>query len=141
MKLRADVTLEALNAQGAGRLPGLVGMRVTGFTQGELEARLMVRPELLAPNGFLHAGTVITLADTACGYACMSHLPEGAANFTTLELKCNFLGTTTEGELRAVARAAHLGRSTQVWDATVYDGADRAIALFRCTQMVLHRRG
>lgn len=141
MKLRADVTLEALNTRGTGRLPGLVGMRVTGFTQGELEARLTVRPELLAPNGFLHAGTVITLADTACGYACMSHLPEGAANFTTLELKCNFLGTATEGELRAVARAAHLGRSTQVWDATVYDGADRAIALFRCTQMVLHRRG
>ena len=141
MKLRADATLESLNAVGHGRLPGLVGVRVTGLTQSELEARLTVRPELLAPNGFLHAGTVIALADTACSYACVSHLPEGAANFTTLELKCNFLGTATEGELRAVARAAHLGRSTQVWDATVYDEADRAIALFRCTQKVLHRRG
>jgi uncharacterized protein (TIGR00369 family) len=140
MKLRADVTLESLNARGQGRLPGLVGMRVTGFTQGELEARLVVRPELLAPNGFLHAATVIALADTACGYACMAHLPDEGANFTTLELKCNFLGTATEGELRVVARAAHLGRSTQVWDATVLDERDRTLALFRCTQMVLHPR-
>ena len=126
--------------EGKGRRDRLVplGERACRWVEKYLAE---VRPELLAPNGFLHAGTVITLADTACGYACMSHLPEGAANFTTLELKCNFLGTTTEGELRAVARAAHLGRSTQVWDATVYDGADRAIALFRCTQMVLHRRG
>lgn len=141
MKLREGLTVEVLNARGEGRLPGLVGLRVTGFTQGELEARLTVRPDLLAPNGFLHAATVIALADTACGYACMSHLPEGAANFTTLELKCNFLGTATDGELRVVARAAHLGRSTQVWDATVHDQADRTIALFRCTQMVLHPRG
>jgi uncharacterized protein (TIGR00369 family) len=140
MKLRADVTLESLNARGQGRLPGLVGMRVTGFTQGELEARLVVRPELLAPNGFLHAATVIALADTACGYACMAHLPDEGSNFTTLELKCNFLGTATEGELRVVARAAHLGRSTQVWDATVLDERDRTLALFRCTQMVLHPR-
>jgi uncharacterized protein (TIGR00369 family) len=140
MKLREGLTVEALNAAGQGRLPELVGMRVTGLTQGELEARLTVRPDLLAPNGFLHAATVIALADSACGYACMSHLPEGAANFTTLELKCNFPGTASEGELRVVASAAHLGRSTQVWDATVYDEADRTLALFRCTQMVLHPR-
>jgi 1,4-dihydroxy-2-naphthoyl-CoA hydrolase len=140
MKLRVDVTFESLNALGQGRLPGRGGMRVTGYTQGELEARLEVRPELLAPNGFLHAATVIALADSACGYACMAHLPDEGSNFTTLELKCNFLGTATEGELRVVARAAHLGRSTQVWDATVLDERDRTLALFRCTQMVLHPR-
>jgi uncharacterized protein (TIGR00369 family) len=103
-----------------------------------LIAELDIRPELLAPNGFLHAASVIALADTACGYGCIAHLPDGADNFTTVELKTNFLGTAREGTLACIAKPAHLGRTTQVWDATVTrktDGA--AIALFRCTQMIL----
>jgi uncharacterized protein (TIGR00369 family) len=97
-----------------------------------------VRSELLAPNGFLHAATVIGLADTACGYACLAHLPDNARNFTTIELKSNFVGTSTEGTIRAVAKAVHLGRSTQVWDATVTAPDGKTMALFRCTQIVLY---
>jgi D-amino-acid dehydrogenase len=71
-----------------------------------------------APNGFLHAATVIALADTACGYGCIAHLPEGAENFTTVELKCNFLGTARDGTIVGTAKLTHSGRTTQVWDAT-----------------------
>jgi uncharacterized protein (TIGR00369 family) len=116
----------------------LLGVHVLSLEQGTLTAELTVRDELLAPNGFLHAATVIGLADTACGYACLAHLPETARNFTTVELKSNFLGTATEGIIRAVAKGAHLGRSTQVWDATVSDANGKTIALFRCTQIVLY---
>ena len=138
MPLRAGQTLDVLNARGDGKLPGLVGFRVTAIEEGMLAAELDVRPELLAPNGFLHAATVITLADTACGYGCMAHLPNGAENFTTVELKTNFLGTTRDGTIACVARPAHLGKTTQVWDAVVTRHSDgRSIALFRCTQMVL----
>ena len=92
----------------------------------------------MAPNGFLHAATVVALADTSCGYACVANLPQGASGFTTLELKSNFLGTTQEGAIYCRATPAHLGRTTQVWDAVVtIEGTDRKIALFRCTQMVL----
>ncbi len=77
-------------------------------------------------------------ADTAAGYACLAHLPEGAS-FTTLELKANFLRALREGVLRCEARAVHLGRTTHVWDATVQgDGDERPVALFRCTQLVLY---
>ena len=66
-------------------------------------------------------------------------LPDGAESFTTIELKTNFLATATSGTLQAVARAAHGGRNTQVWDATVTGVATgRTLALFRCTQMVLY---
>lgn len=99
--------------------------------------RMDIRPEFLAPNGFLHAASVIALADTACGFATVAHLPDGAESFTTIELKSDFLGTATQGTLEAVARGAHLGRTTQVWDATVTEVATgKTIALFRCTQMV-----
>jgi uncharacterized protein (TIGR00369 family) len=139
--MREGIDVAALNRRGNGRLPGLIGLSIVSLGEGRLEAELAIRPELLAPNGYLHAATVIALADTACGYACIAHLPEGADNFTTVELKSNFLGTAREGVIACVATPAHLGRTTQVWDAVVTRRADGArIALFRCTQMVLRSR-
>jgi uncharacterized protein (TIGR00369 family) len=115
-----------------------VGITIVNLTPEGLESRLEVRQALMAPNGFLHAASVIALADTSCGYACVANLPQGASGFTTLELKSNFLGTARDGAIFCRATPAHLGRSTQVWDAIVtLEGSDRKIALFRCTQMVL----
>ena len=133
--------LEKLKHRGDGRLPGLVGFRVLALERGRLDAELTIRPELLAPNGYLHAATVIALADTASGFGCLAHLPDDRHNFTTIELKCNFLATAREGTIACTARAAHLGRATQVWDATVTRKSDgTTLALFRCTQMVLPPR-
>jgi uncharacterized protein (TIGR00369 family) len=113
-------------------------MVVDSIDEGCITAHLPVRPGLFAPNGFLHAGSVVTLADTACGYGTAAHLPEGAAGFTTIELKSNYLGTARDGVISVEARAVHLGRTTQVWDATVtHRETGRTIALFRCTQMIL----
>ncbi len=138
MHLRPEVTLDALNRRGDGRLPGLVGFRVLDIVEGMLTAEIEIRPELVAPNGFLHAATIVALADTACGYGCIAHLPQGAENFTTVELKANFFATAREGAVVAVARPVHLGSTTQVWDAEVKRKADgRQLALFRCTQLIL----
>ena len=126
------------NMLSPGHLPGLLGVHILEIGQGFLRAELPVRRELFAPNGFLHAGSVVTLADTACGYACGAHLPDGSSGFTTVELKSNHLGTARDGTIEVLARAAHLGRTTQVWDATVtHRETAKTIALFRCTQMVL----
>jgi len=139
--MREGFDVATLNRRSSGRLPGLIGLSIVSVGEGRLEAELAIRPELLAPNGFLHAASVIALADTACGYACLAHLPQGAENFTTIELKSNFLGTAREGTIACAATPAHLGRTTQVWDAVVTRQADGArIALFRCTQMVLWPR-
>ena len=141
MSLRAGITLEQLTNRGAGFLPGLIGVRFTAITDKAIDAELDIRTELLAPNGYLHAATVIALADTACGYGCLAHLPAGADNFTTVELKSNFLGTVRAGTIACVATPVHLGNATQVWDALVSDRATgKKIALFRCTQMVLWPR-
>jgi uncharacterized protein (TIGR00369 family) len=138
MTFRTDQSLDTLNARSIGRLPGLVGIRFTGIEEGMVAAELDIRPDLIAPNGYLHAATVIALADTACGYGCLAHLPTGATLFTTIELKSNFLGTATEGTIACVARPAHLGNSTQVWDAVVTSKTNgKTLALFRCTQMII----
>jgi uncharacterized protein (TIGR00369 family) len=107
--------------------------------EGRAEARLPIRDDLLAPNGYLHAAAVIALADTAAGYGCVASLPEGATGFTTIELKTNFLGTATEGAIHCTAVRAHGGRTTQIWDATVTsEETGKALALFRCTQLLLY---
>ncbi len=111
-----------------------------GIAEGRAELRLPVRPDLLAPNGYLHAGAIVTLADTACGYGCFASLPEGGTGFTTIELKTNFLGTARHGTLECEAVRAHGGRTTQVWDATVRIG-EKTIAFFRCTQLILYESG
>lgn len=135
------VTPEDWNQRSAGRLPGLVGLQVTAIEHGQAEGHLSIRPDLLAPNGYLHAATIIALADTLCGYGCSANLPPGASGFTTIELKTNFLGTATEGRIAARAALIHGGRTTQVWDATVtHVESGRTLAVFRCTQAVLWPR-
>lgn len=133
--------IEELNERGNGTLPGLVGIEVLEAEKGRLASRLELRDELLAPNGYLHAATIIALADTSCGYGCFVNLPEGAEGFTTVELKSNFLGTKCEGVINCEATLVHGGRATQVWDAIVADEeSGKKLALFRCTQMILYPR-
>ena len=133
-----DLLRKRLSAAMDGRLPGLFGVELLSIERGATETRLELKEEHLAPNDFLHAGTVITLADTSAGMGCLASLPEGAVGFTTIELKTNFLATAREGALRCSARLVHGGGRTQVWDATVSREHDeRVIALFRCTQLIL----
>jgi len=133
--------LDELNERGAGTLPGLIGLEIVRAEEASIRSRLELRSELMAPNGYLHAATVVALADTSCGYGTFVNLPEGAQGFTTIELKSNFVGTKREGGIWCEAKLVHGGRTTQVWDATVSDEeSGKPIALFRCTQMILYPR-
>ena len=128
-----------LTAAQAENLPGLLGLEWTKAVHGLVQGRMTVARRHMAPNGFLHAASVIALADSACGYGCVVSLPEGAGGFTTIELKSNFLGTAREGGVLCEAKLVHGGRQTQVWDAVVTaEATGKTIALFRCTQMVLY---
>lgn len=133
------MTADDFNSAGVGKLPGYLGVHVLSVNGRELRAELSVRPELMAPNGYLHAGSLVTLADTCCGYGCRANLPERASGFTTIELKSNHVGTTVDGTIDCLATAVHLGKTTQVWDAVVtHRETGRTLALFRCTQIVLY---
>lgn len=121
----------------ATSLPGLLGLKFLEMRAGFVHGRMEVKPHHLAPNGYLHAASVIALADSACGRGVMVPLPESATSFTTIAGKANFLGTTLDGAVVTQARLAHGGRTTQVWDATeTREKDDKLIALFRCTQLI-----
>jgi 1,4-dihydroxy-2-naphthoyl-CoA hydrolase len=133
------LTPDDFNKRGAENLPGYLGIVITRVSESEVCSELPVKKSLMAPNGFLHAGSVVTLADTSAGYGCVANLPEGAIGFTTIELKSNHVGTARDGTIECTATVVHLGKTTQVWDAVVtHRESGKRIAYFRCTQMVLY---
>lgn len=137
-QITAPESVAGWNDLGKDCLPDLLGIEVLSVAPGELRARMKVTKQLCAPNGFLHAASVVALADTACGYATVNSLPAEAQGFTTIELKTNFIGTALKNDVKCVAKLVHKGRSTQVWDAEVISSeTEKKIALFRCTQMIL----
>lgn len=81
----------AFRAMQIGFLPDHLGLNWVELRAGFAQGRLELGKQHLAPNGYLHAATVVAFADTACGYGCVVSLPHGAANFTTAELKTNFI--------------------------------------------------
>ena len=132
-----ELTLAQLQEMGSSGFPGLLGIEFEEAGDGLVRARLALEEKHMAPNGYLHAGTVVGFADSACGYGCILNLPKGARGFTTIELKVNFLRTALEGTIACEARLVHGGRTTQLWDAAVSDPDSRTMALFRATQLML----
>ena len=138
----ADEQVQRLNDFGRYRLPGMLGMEILSCSAARVTGRVTVTRPLIAGTGFLWAPVVVGLADTLCAYGTGAARPKDSQSFTTVELKTNFLGTAGEGEtILGEAKPAHLGRITQVWDASIMNEATRkVIGLFRCTQLILYPR-
>ena len=136
----AKMTLDEIKLKAKGTFVEHLGLEWEYVRTGETSAYFLIKPFHLAPNGYLHAASVIALADTCCGFGCLESLPPGGESFTTIELKSNFLATARQGQVSCIATMAHGGRTTQVWDATVTDENDKVIAMFRCTQFILYPR-
>jgi uncharacterized protein (TIGR00369 family) len=120
-------------------LPGLLGIELLELDHGHCLMRLPLAQKHLASNGYLHAGTVVTVADSAAGYGTLASRPAGSNGFTTVELKCNHIGSVRSGAILARATMQHGGRTTQVWDAAVVaEDTGKTLALFRNTQLLLY---
>ena len=141
MKIDVPNTLDEWNARGSDFLPGHLEMTFDEVAVSIVRARMRVKTAVLSWNGFLHAGSIVSLADTCCGYGTLCSLPGGADGFTTLDLTTNFVSTALDGEVTCYAHPLHQGRTTQVWDArVVHETTNKLIACFRCTQLVLWPR-
>ena len=130
--------LKAFNRYGEEYLFGYLGMEFLKVEEDEVVATIVLQQHHFGWNGYLHAGTVFSLADSCAGYGCVRSLPEGAAGFTTIETKTNFLSTVRQGSIQAIAIPLHRGKSTQVWDTSVSSTENgQLLSCYRCTQMVL----
>lgn len=133
------MNVTSFNEISKGHFPEFMGINILAVNDRSIKAEMPIQSSFLAPNKFLHAGSIVTFADTVAGYSTILNLPEGAKSFTTIELKSNFLRTLKEGVLECESEAEHLGRTTQIWRIKVLDQATKKVlAIFSCTQMILY---
>ncbi len=112
------------------------GVEIDHATPEEVRGRMAWAPERCTAGGAMHGGALMALADSLGGACAVLNLPPGAAT-TTLESKTNFFRAVREGEVRAVARPLHVGRTTIVVETDLYDPRGRRVARVVQTQLVL----
>ena len=134
-----SLTAESFNQISKDLLPGLLGIQIISVAENKIIAEMPIEKKIFAPNGFVHAGSIISLAESVAGISTVAHLPENGKSFTTLELKSNFIRGQREGTLIAESDPEHLGRTTQVWRVIVRDKeSGKKVAIFSCTQLILY---
>jgi uncharacterized protein (TIGR00369 family) len=116
-----------------------IGASVHSVRRGEVEIVLPFSDKVLQQHGFIHAGAVATIADSACGYAALSVMPAGAAVLTT-EFKINLLSPAKGDRLRAVGRVVRSGKKLVIALGDVFaeeGGKSKHVALMTATMMVV----
>ena len=116
-----------------------IGAEILAVRRGEVEIVLPFSDRILQQHGFIHAGAVATIADSACGYAGLSVMPRDAAVLTT-EFKINLLSPAKGERLRAVGRVVRSGKTLVVTLGEVFAesaGTSKQVALMTATMMVV----
>ena len=123
-------------------LMATLGARLAQVAPGEIEIRLPFRADLTQQHGFLHAGVVASVLDSACGYAAFTMMPEGSG-VLTIEFKTNLLAPARGEELIARGRVLRAGRTITVCQAEasmLTDGTETPVATMLATVMTVRDR-
>ncbi len=124
------------------RVMATFGAELTRAVPGEVEIMMPFDERLTQQHGFLHAGVIATVLDSACGYAAYSLMPEGAG-VLSIEFKINLLAPARGQRFRFVARVLKPGRTITVAEGQAFaiaDGAEKLVASMTCTLMTIHGR-
>ena len=116
-----------------------LGASVSSVKRGEVEIVLPFSDKILQQHGFIHAGAIATIADSACGYAALSMMPNDAGVLTT-EFKIHLLSPAKGERIRAVGRVVRAGRKLVITMGEVFadkDGASKQVALITASMMVM----
>ena len=125
------------------RVMATIGATLERVEPGEVTIAMPPDPALTQQHGYLHAGIIATIADSACGYAALSLMPADAA-VLSIEFKTNMLAPAGGDRFIARARVIKPGRTIMVCDATVHavkSGAEKLVATMTGTMMVVQGRG
>ena len=123
-----------------------LGINIPEMGNGRAVAEVQVRDQFRQLTGVVHAGVLVTLADTAATAASLSVLdPSGSFEVPsfpfTVQLSTNLISNTSSGRLVAEAVALHRGRTTHVVEVKVTDGGGRLLALMTATLLMVSRSG
>lgn len=120
-----------------------IGARLVRVAPGEVDIELPVAPAVAQQHGFVHAGIVSTIADSACGYAALSLMDAGTAVLTA-EFKINLLAPAAGDRLVARGKVVRAGRTLSVATAeveAVSAAGSKVCAIMTATIMCVRNRG
>ena len=134
-----DFDLEGVGERIGETLAGHLGIELVEAGDDFLKARMPVDRRTRQPAGLLHGGASVALAETVGSIGAYQCIDREAFYCVGLEINANHIRAVTEGFVIAVARPAHLGRSTHVWEVRITDPADRLVCLARITMAIVPR--
>ena len=121
----------------------MIGASITRIEQGEVTIELPFRSDFTQQHGFIHAGVVSMIVDTACGYAALTRMPE-STTVLSAEYKVNFLSPAEGEKLIARGRVIKPGRTLTVCYGEVYaqkDGIEKLAATMMATMIAREKTG
>ncbi|HET9482821.1 MAG TPA: hotdog fold thioesterase [Xanthomonadales bacterium] len=130
-------TLDEINARNPGTLNEALGIRVTDIGEDYLRGTMPCDARTKQPYGLLHGGANVALAETLGSLAGLMALPEGGGRTVGIEINANHVRAVRDGQVTGTARPLHLGRSTQVWEIRIEDGAGELSCVSRLTLAVV----
>ncbi len=136
----AEIPLSQLNAQGRHALMGNLGIQYTYISEDRVEATMPVDERTRQPFGILHGGATLALAETVAGLGSMI-IAKPDELVVGMQVSGNHLSSAHEGDtVRAIGTIIHKGRSSHVWDVSVYTSTDKLVSTVRVVNSILKKR-
>ncbi|MGQ8337202.1 PaaI family thioesterase [Sunxiuqinia sp. A32] len=137
--LTIDTPLELINEVTKESLVGNLGILITRIEDGEVEASMPLSRKTCRPDGMLHGGSSLALAETLAGLGSMLLVDSKDVDVRGIQVTGNHTGSVTEGDVTAVAKIIHRGNQTHIWNVDVKNQDGRLISTARVTNMIVNR--
>lgn len=139
--LNLDTPLELINQSTKNSLIGSLGIQFTRIGEGIVEGMMSLSEKNCRPDGILHGGANLALAETLAGMGSMLLVDCKTYDVLGIQVNGSHTGTLKEGNALAVAKIIHQGNQTHIWNVDVKDEDGRLISTARVTNMIIKRNG
>ena len=134
------ILLEKLNSVGTNTLMETLDIKFIDVEEDKVVATMPVTTKVHQPDGVLHGGATVALAETVGSYASYLSVDKDTQMVRGVEISANHLRSIKEGLVIATAKPIHKGRTTQLWEIRIVDEQDKLISICKLMTMVLSKR-
>lgn len=133
-------SMKYVNNASKNTLMETLGIRFLEASKEKVVATMPVDSKVHQPDGVLHGGATVALAETVGSFAAALAVNRDTHIVRGIEISANHLRSVRKGTVTATATALHKGSTTQLWEIRITDEADQLISLCKLTTMVLERK-
>jgi 1,4-dihydroxy-2-naphthoyl-CoA hydrolase len=132
-----NFTLDTLNQMGKGNMIQHLNIEFTGIGKNSVSAKMPVDHRTKQPQGLLHGGASVVLAETLGSVAAYGCIDTTKQYCVGLEINANHLKSAKEGFVSGIATPIHVGKKTQVWEIRITNERQDLICISRITLAII----